>query len=72
MFDFDVTIIGGECPLERPGTGTSCDFDGICYWGEETCCGETHPSYGCHCIGGQTACFFTDACLYNVQMLDVN
>ena len=51
-----------QCPPAQINPA-ECTFEGSCCYGEETCCGETHPSYCCSCIEGQTACFFTDACL---------
>ncbi|MGB3051775.1 MAG: hypothetical protein WBB42_12300 [Polyangiales bacterium] len=51
------------CPMEAPDPGATCTGDDRCEYGEETCCGETHPAFVCGCQGGQFACFFTDACL---------
>ena len=52
------------CPVEQPSPWDSCNWEGSCCWGSETCCGETFDSFCCSCTStGQAACFYTDACL---------
>jgi len=55
-----------SCPTETPFGFPTCEGDLECEYGEETCCGETHPSVICHCSGGSFGCYYTEAC-YNPQ-----
>ena len=53
----------GQCPAEDAiDFGASCDFSETCRYGTECCCGECYDSLVCECIGGATACYYTDAC----------
>jgi hypothetical protein len=53
-----------ECPVEQPMPGGTCTVEGTsCSWGTETCCGKTHPSFLCSCMGGSWACAYSDACM---------
>ena len=52
-----------KCPADDPTTGDACSGNIECLYGEETCCGETNPAYGCACFEGEFTCFATDACL---------
>lgn len=53
------------CPSAEPNAGDACTIavNTTCYYGQETCCGETHPSIFCTCDGTTWACGATDACL---------
>ena len=57
-----------RCPERSPGLWEGCegsDEGGYeCFYGEECCCGECHPSYKCTCSAekGMFACLYTDAC----------
>ncbi|MBN1770988.1 MAG: hypothetical protein JXB32_07005 [Deltaproteobacteria bacterium] len=55
--------VPGTCPAEWPDPGDSCTGSATCEYGSETCCGETHPSYVCSCMGGTWGCYTTDACM---------
>jgi len=50
------------CP-PLPPTNENCTGTYKCYYGAETCCGETFPEFFCECIFGKIQCGFTDACL---------
>lgn len=52
------------CPQAEPTPGDACTLavNTTCYYGQETCCGETHPSIFCSCDGTTWACGATDAC----------
>eukprot|EP01084_Bolivina_argentea_P130740 230811_1 len=53
-----------KCPTNKLATGDQCSFSNTktCYWGKESCCGETFDEYGCECIYGTAECFYVDAC----------
>ena len=42
------------CPEEQPDFGSSCSLpDTVCYYGSQTCCGETMAEYRVECGGGK-------------------
>ncbi|MEJ7733858.1 MAG: hypothetical protein WKG00_32270 [Polyangiaceae bacterium] len=52
-----------NCPAAQPRGRESCSDDGlVCEYGDECCCGQCFPSYGCVCSGGVWGCSYTDAC----------
>jgi hypothetical protein len=53
------------CPDIQPDFNEPCSFDVPegCPYGEETCCGQTHPSMMMFCDDGTTFGYHTDACL---------
>jgi hypothetical protein len=51
-----------SCPDRQPSPQDTCIFEGICSYGEETCCGETYSSFIAECFEGQVTGLFTDAC----------
>lgn len=55
--------VPGACPAGVPEPGSSCSGSSTCEYGSETCCGETHPSMVCSCMGGTWGCYATDACM---------
>ncbi len=55
--------IAGGCPQQYPQTGTECEGDLVCRYGQECCCGECYDSLVCQCSGGSFGCYSTDACL---------
>lgn len=57
-----------ECPEENPGVAGNCVFcpNLKCEYGEETCCGKTHPSMIVSCDIGELRAFSTDACFHPV------
>ncbi len=60
----DLPDLPGWCPSGWPESGSECAVEGgTCEYGSETCCGETYPSYVCHCGGGAFGCYYTDACM---------
>jgi hypothetical protein len=58
------------CPASVPAPGTTCTAAATCSYGTENCCGETHPSTVCSCMGGTWGCYATDACLGAPFMCD--
>merc|ERR1712228_706675 len=59
MGDSSGNCVVGKCPSDSFG---QCNYDGICEYGEETCCGETFASMQCECMDGQSLCRYTEAC----------
>jgi len=56
--------VDAACPDAEASPGTACEGTLACQWGEESCCGETHPSFLCECFDGTWACLYTDACAF--------
>jgi len=52
-----------QCPAAMPTPGSECTGSLTCQWGEEQCCGQSHPSEQCSCEDGAWVCWATDACL---------
>jgi len=49
------------CPEERPDFGSRCDLPPTtCYYGNQTCCGETSAEYVMECAGGEWNGFYID------------
>lgn len=57
------------CPAALPfvaatGETAACSAPSstFCYYGHESCCGQTFPSWMCSCLGARWGCSNTDAC----------
>lgn len=57
---------GWACPTDQPPAKSSCPSAALeCFYGEEICCGVSHPSWKCMCAPESGwDCGYTDACLY--------
>jgi hypothetical protein len=51
------------CPERPPESGSSCEGDATCKYGQDCCCGECHDALVCTCGSTKWGCYFTDACL---------
>ena len=53
-----------EISSEKCSPGGACSAEGSsCAVGTETCCGVTHDSLKCDCMGGKWMCLVTEACM---------
>jgi expansin (peptidoglycan-binding protein) len=59
----DAGAVLTDCPASASFTSAACAFTRVCNYGQETCCGQTHPSITCSCMQQQFVCSATDACL---------
>lgn len=51
------------CPPQAPESGTSCQGNMKCMYGEECCCGSCFPSVTLTCDMGQWYSMFSEACM---------
>ena len=51
------------CPERPPESGSSCEGDATCKYGQDCCCGECFDALVCSCGGSKWGCYFPDACL---------
>lgn len=52
-----------RCPEKQPQPSDVCFFTGNCDYGEQTCCGQTHPNYIAVCSDGSVVLQANDACM---------